>query len=135
MSTNSSIAVAHGNIIKAVYCHWDGYLEGVGKTLLAHYPSAKANQLVALGNISSLGSSLGEKHDFDNPPQDTCNFYGRDRDEKDQEFETFQSAEEWLAEEKDYGREYMYLMKDGVWYVSIDGNELQVLEYALWEPA
>jgi len=134
MSTNASIAVAHGNIIKAVYLHWDGGLDHVGKILAAHYPSSKANQLVALGNISSLGSSLGEKHDFDNPPNNTCNFYGRDRDEDDHEWSTFNSEAEWLAKEKDYGREYMYLMKNDVWYVSIGGEELQVLTYALLEP-
>ena len=54
MGTRSRIAVMHGPVAKSVYCHWDGYLEHNGAILLEHYDSSKANQLVALGDLSSL---------------------------------------------------------------------------------
>ena len=46
MGTRSVIAVMHGTNAKAVYCHWDGYLEHNGKILQEHYNSVKANELV-----------------------------------------------------------------------------------------
>ena len=64
MGTRSRIAVMHGDVCKSVYCHWDGYLEHNGAILQEHYDSAKANQLVALGDISSLGPNIGEQHPF-----------------------------------------------------------------------
>ena len=76
MGTRSSIGVMHGDKIKAVYCHWDGYLSHNGKILYEHYTSSKANQLVALGNLSSLGERLapeeGQVHTFDNKQKGVC---------------------------------------------------------------
>jgi len=126
MATRSSIAVKHGNNIKAVYCHWDGYLENVGVILSKYYNSAKANNLVALGDISSLGTNIGEPHEFDRLDtmceyteegfRSDTNFYMRERGEEGCEFRTFANEAEWLEE---YGQEYNYLMDSGVWYVSI----------------
>lgn len=43
--------------IKSIYCHWDGYKEGVGKTLQKYYKDPKKiEELLDLGDISSLGS-------------------------------------------------------------------------------
>lgn len=60
MATRSAIGMrTHDNRIKAVYCHWDGYLEGVGATLLNSYKDVfKVNQLLDKGNISSLESTI-----------------------------------------------------------------------------
>ena len=64
MGTRSVIAVMHGTNAKAVYCHWDGYLEHNGKILQEHYNSVKANELVSLGDLSCLRPNIGEKHAF-----------------------------------------------------------------------
>jgi len=64
MGTRSRIGVMHGSVCKSVYCHWDGYLEHNGEILQEHYDSAKANHLVALGDLSSLRATIGEKHAF-----------------------------------------------------------------------
>ena len=117
MGTRSRIGVMHGDKLKSVYCHWDGYLSHNGKILQNHYDSAKANHLVSLGNLSSLGTTIGEKHDFDTRT-DCCTFYGRDRGESGVDFTVDQSYDEFLS--KDYDYEYYYIMNDGVWYVGVN---------------
>ena len=129
MGTRSRIGVMHGDKVKSVYCHWDGYLEHNGAILLEHYDSVKANQLVALGDLSSLRSKIGEKHafsQFDLPAQeveaykeltrDWCNFYGRDRGEQDVSWEVAHTFEEFLEQVDACGGEYYYVMQEGVWY-------------------
>ena len=128
MGTRSRIAVMHGTVCKSVYCHWDGYLEHNGEILQKHYDSAKANQLVALGDISSLRSEIGEKHAFsklevpmdgeayDKLYGDMTTFYGRDRGEEGCEWQVAHTFEEFLDQVQGCGGEYYYVMRDGVWY-------------------
>ena len=126
MGTRSRIGVMHGDKVKSIYCHWDGYLEGVGATLLKHYDSAKANHIVALGDMSSLQAEIGEKHAFskhDVPGievrvhnDEWCTFYGRDRGEKGVEFKVAQTFDEFLEQCYNCGAEYYYIMRDGTWY-------------------
>jgi len=133
MGTRSRIGVMHGNKCKSVYCHWDGYLSHNGAILQANYDSAKANHLVALGNISSLAKDIGEAHPFSphNLPEelrdmttgefeakfgDMCTFYMRDRGETEQEFRVSQSFDQFLELVDNCGAEYYYIMRDGVWY-------------------
>ena len=59
MGTRSFIGIEmpSGSIL-AIYCHWDGYPEGVGKTLLENYTDReKIMELLRLGDISSLSST------------------------------------------------------------------------------
>jgi hypothetical protein len=129
MGTRSRIGVMHGDKVKSIYCHWDGYLEHNGEILLKHYDSSKANQLVALGDLSSLRANIGEKHafsQFELPAdeveafkaltEDMCTFYGRDRGEKGVEFKVAQTFAEFLDQCDNCGAEYYYIMKDGTWY-------------------
>ena len=134
MGTRSRIGVMHGDKLKSVYCHWDGYLEHNGRILQDHYDSAKANHLVALGFISSLKEEIGEKHPFsgyDVTPNISyekykelygkmTTFFGRDRGDPDVDFTVDQSYDEFLS--KDYDYEYYYIMNDGVWYVGVAYN-------------
>ena len=127
MGTRSRIGVMHGDKVKSIYCHWDGYLEGVGDTLLKHYDSAKANHLVALGDMSSLRADIGEKHTFSKHDitgienrvhnDEWCTFYGRDRGEKGVEFKVAQTFDEFMEQCDNCGAEYYYIIKDNVWYV------------------
>ena len=136
MGTRSRIGVMHGDKCKSVYCHWDGYLSHNGRILQEHYDSSKANHLVALGDISSLGKLIGEAHPFskfdidkDDPDfdklvalhelaedNDWTTFYARDRGEKDVDFQVSQSFDEFLELCDSTGAEYYYIMRDGVWY-------------------
>jgi hypothetical protein len=118
----------HGNIVKSVYCHWDGYLSHNGAILQEHYDSVKANQLVALGDLSSLRPNIGEKHDFSRLDStipeaeyealygEMCTFYGRDRGETGTEWQVAHTFDEFLEQVNGCCGEYYYIMKDGVWY-------------------
>ena len=60
MSTHANIAILkpNGNI-QSIYCHFDGYPQHVGQILHDHYNNQeRVQQLIALGNISSLGEKL-----------------------------------------------------------------------------
>lgn len=124
MGTRSTIAIKHGERIKAVYCHWDGYVDHNGRLLLENYDSTKANFLIALGDISSLRENIGEEHSFDFRPVEGSEestwttFYGRDRGETGTEFKSFGSETEWMDYYDGSGAEYYYIMDNGVWYVS-----------------
>lgn len=127
MSTRSSIAIRHGTVVKAIYCHWDGYLGYVGRLLNCHYQSSvKVNKLISMGDLSTLGTEIGEQHDFDyRASYDTdgfaveCTFYTRDRGENTP-FSTHMSEKEWIDEFDSC--DYFYLYHSGVWYVSKGGH-------------
>lgn len=132
MATRSTIAVElpSGNVAQ-IYCHWDGYLEGVGKTLLTHYNDMlKAIELITLGDISSLGTVIGEKHPFSFSDAGIgCNeykdkyghmttFYGRDRGEENVGFKPFSSFDDYVKNHQ--YEEYEYILRnDGQWYFCI----------------
>lgn len=150
MSTPSRIAVMHGNVYKSVYCHNDGYLEYMGDLLLKHYDSSKANNLIALGDLSILDTQIGEKHEF-SPYTDSndrfeqirviadysaardagwSTFYARDRDETDCEFQTDLTFAEFLATVESCGAEYYYIMKDEVWYTGCPASGVKLIPLA-----
>jgi hypothetical protein len=134
----------HGDKCKSVYCHWDGYLSHNGKILQEHYDSAKANNLVALGDLSSLRKDIGEKHAFSQfelraeevagfklLTENMCTFYGRDRGEKDTEFQVAQTFAEFLEQCDDCAAEYYYINKDGVWYCGTTYENTHLLSKTL----
>lgn len=138
MGTRSRIGVMHGDNVKSVYCHWDGYLEHNGAILQEHYDSVKANQLVALGDLSSLRPEIGEKHafsQFDLPADEVeafkeatknmCTFYARDRGEAGTEWKTHTNFVDFFAEVEGSCCEWYYIMRDSVWYV---GNRYETDE-------
>ena len=102
MATRSTIGIQNDDeTIEAVYCHWDGYLEGVGKTLKENYNSEdKIRQLLSFGNISSLGEDINSSL-----------FYERDRQEKDQKSEILKTQKQLL----DFRQEYNYVWINGQW--------------------
>ena len=63
MATRSRIGIElMDGSIKSIYCHWDGYPEGVGKVLKENYTDAeKVKKLIDLGDISSLGKEYNEE--------------------------------------------------------------------------
>ena len=61
MGTRSTIAIEKDGKVKAMYCHWDGYLEYNGRMLFDYYNSEeKAEALVNNGYASSLQETIEE---------------------------------------------------------------------------
>lgn len=145
MGTRSRVGVMHGDKCKSIYIHWDGYLDGVGKTLFQHYDSAKANHLVALGDVSSLDRNVeipeGMEHSFQVPLDGITIFYGRDRKENGCEFSVDHTFEDFMTRVADSCAEYYYIMRDGVWYVGsvydsgalVAGDLVPLSKALIWE--
>jgi hypothetical protein len=104
MGTRSRVGIAHGDVIKSVYCHYDGYLSCTGQILQQHYDSVKTNKLVSLGDNSGIHEEL-----------EAMNFYA-DRGEENVGWQVAHSLEELIEQTHNCGGEYYYVMKDGVWY-------------------
>jgi len=137
MGTRSMIAIEnpHSKAVRAVYCHWDGYLAHNGSLLQKHYTSSpKVNNLIALGDLSSLRPTIGEKHAFssldlpkaeqeahEEAVKDMCTFFTRDRGE-DLPYKHFSTVKEAVAYYDGSWCEYFYLFKydedleSGKWY-------------------
>ena len=122
MATRSTIAkLGKDGIIKAVYCHSDGYLGHVGKVLDEHYKDeSKVDELLAHGDISSLNENIGVKLDFNDLKSfiknKQCRFYHRDRGE-DFMFNEFESDVEYLEWANEIANGFIYLYAYGAWYV------------------
>lgn len=126
MATRSGIGIERedGSVV-GVYCHWDGYPEGVGKTLQEHYlDPQKAETLIGLGSISSLDADIGERHPFGERRDGWTTFYGRDRGEPGAEPLTYANREEFRAGLRRSGAEFLYVFatggsgREGAWEVS-----------------
>jgi hypothetical protein len=133
MSTRSIIGkVNEDGTISAVYCHFDGYLQGVGTTLAEHYQdAAKVDALIALGDLSRLGNEIGEAHDFDTPTYNLpaghpmrgwCRAYGRDRHEEGTEAEVCADVAAFLVKADASANGYAYLFTTEGWIVYRGGK-------------
>ena len=123
MATRSRIAIENQDgSVTSIYCHWDGYTSGVGKTLEKWYTTqAKVEALIELGDISSL----------DMTPTSTV-AYHRDRGE-DLVQSKYNRVEALFDMGFNSGVEYIYCYtKSGQWLVSDDGPVME-LERAIEE--
>ena len=115
MSTRSRIGIQDENgTIRSIYCHFDGYPDGVGATLIDHYSNRqKLNMLINLGDISILDENIStmDEHSFNNPKKGVTVAYHRDRGEELNPARVDSSLEEFPVSEK-YG--YVYTL-EGKW--------------------
>ena len=155
MGTRSMIAIQnpYSKDVRAVYCHWDGYLEHNGSLLQKHYSaSPKVNNLIALGDLSSLRPEIGDKHLFsslqiddkaeraayEETVKDMCTFYTRDRGE-DAPFKVFPTLKKAEAYFEGSWCEYLYVFKyskqddyqSGEWHYKKIGGRWKKLAPAL----
>ena len=135
-ATRSQIGIElpNGKIV-AVYCHYDGYPEFVGKLLKKYYNAPnKVKELLKVGKngISTLGKIVGKKHDFDAPYDEIekkgwTTFYGRDRNDKGNMSHQYKNREEYGKKGRSkFGTEYHYVfsLKDKKWsYYDYNGKE------------
>jgi len=99
MSTRSFIGIENlDGTVTGVYCHYDGYLEGVGATLKAHYTTVRqVLDLVALGSLSSLNEDV-----------DVTQAFHRDRGEE-LDIATYPRSSNIRFDDGNY--EYVYLFR------------------------
>lgn len=103
----------------SIYTHWDGYPEHHAPILLEHYNTPqRVAMLLELGDLSSLGAKIGDKHDFHSCPEGVCNAYGRDRGEENTSVRHWPNDEALGAMLKEAWTEWVYVfdLKDGQWY-------------------
>ena len=117
MSTRSTISVQlDTGRIRQSYCHYDGYLNHVGRILIEHFNTQElAEYITSLGEIRSLETDGG--------------------------IETFTNIEvpsrlfndEEHYQEKCYFQSYNYLFKNGKWWVDLHSQDSKLVpvEYAL----
>lgn len=142
MSTRSLIwlEVSDGSY-RGIYCHNDGYiLNGVGETLLKYYQDYdRIARLINLGNLSSLGMYLdplpdgahlhydfdngfkliytfSSEHTFDNPQEDVCVAYHRDRGEE-LEILSEPNLDEVIKGAEHTWADYVYVFRNYKWSV------------------
>lgn len=124
MSTRSNIArLNFDGSVDVIYCHWDGYLTGVGMELVLHYDTKKEmNELIDLGGISSLRDTIEE----------TKKETYKDEDSAPQHFESLDAYAKHLQETESW-IEYVYVAKeiekperwmpDVEWFVAHNHND------------
>jgi hypothetical protein len=121
MATRSNIAIENQDgTVSSIYCHFDGYVEGVGEMLFEHYQSKeKLQELINLGDISQLNET----------PETTIGYH-RDRGEDYNEPSKYKSVEEFF---ESFEQEYAYcLTKEGMYLVGKESsNQVITLESIL----
>ena len=107
MSTRSFIGKLNSDCsITGVYCHFDGYPDGVGLTLQEHYRgAAEVDALLALGDISELYSTL-----------ENTVAYHRDRGDELSHPRVYADVEELVKSSfSDLGAEWAYVFHYDGW--------------------
>ena len=104
MATRSLIGIKlDNNIIKTIYCHWDGYPAYNGELLINKYTSpAAVLGLMELGDLSSLAETPAG-----------CTAFHRDRNEPYDMVEARDiDQNELVTAASDYGVDYVYVYND-----------------------
>ena len=114
MATRSTIAFHNSNTnrVEQIYCHFDGYFEGVGQTLQENYnDSEAAASIVVNGDMSYLSETV-----------DSTMFYHRDRGDKWMYVrpEVFDNMSHYINSA--HMEEYNYLFTDNKWNIVINGT-------------
>ena len=121
MATRSLIGIKLDNIVKTIYCHWDGYPEHNGKLLIENYSSPAAiTELMELGDLSTLDIT-----------PDKCKAYHRDRNEPWSMVEPREMDMNTVVVDavKDYGVDYVYIYNNEFEWdcFKSDGTPVEIL--------
>lgn len=127
MATRSTItAKCSDGKFRSIYCHFDGYISGVGHTLLDHYTDqAKIDALVQLGSISSLSADhiRPPGHTYRTPLEGYTVAYHRDRGEPWADTKPGEGKNATGAVKNGPGlQEYNYVWDGSAW--AVDGKRL-----------
>ncbi len=119
MATRSTISIEKADgTVKQAYCHWDGYPEDVGRTLKENYQTPEiVEELINLGDMSTLGAIIGTEHSFENGPSGETTYYGRDRGEDGTAPRVYDDLETFLLTGQQ--EQYNYIFREGAWYLIV----------------
>lgn len=119
MGTRSAIGFAEfDGSVRAIYCHYDGYLEHNGRILNEYYDSIEAvEELLDMGDVVSLESTL-----------DGCKFFARDNKAKNVDAQDFKDVSEFFEHYSNMGCEYFYLFDGEQWLVGDFNGAFRSLE-------
>lgn len=120
MATRSMIGIynpADGSV-SASCCHYDGYLEHVGRTLVDHYNTQYDAEIVARGGyLSSLYSDYAES---------------RQGSVHSDIAVPYESVEQFMLNGYDYyGADYIYLWDGEAWFFATPGETFEEVEMNL----
>lgn len=125
MSTRSNIGILNPDgTVDAVFCHWDGYPNGVGVILRDYYTSEeKVRKLISVGAIDTLDENIdpdpSQPHCIYSMQEGVCAFYCRDSEEHhDLEIFHFNSIDDFLDLScgNRFYAEYLYYRYGDIWY-------------------
>lgn len=120
MATRSFIARFNPEteMYESIYCHWDGYPQGVGVTLRDKYDSTEsAALLMELGDISSLRETIGQTREESY----------RLRGDSDVDAKIFRFSSEMIEYYRSMSCEYGYIFRDGKWECyALDPQEIDL---------
>lgn len=125
MATRSNIALLQNdNTCQMIYCHFDGYLDALGLTLIENYDTFdKVKKLINMGDASAIYPTIEQSKFYHRDYNDSFN------DTKPQLFENIGHC--WDKAKQ----EYFYLFREdtGKWYVACyyTKNDLEELEIVL----
>lgn len=117
MATRGNIGMRNEDgTITGIYVHWDSYPRHNGTILLECYNKATiVKELLKLGDLSSLNKKLDfdttKPHTFDNPQEDVCVAYCRDRGETDTASRMFKNIKEYERNMDNWCVEFQYLFE------------------------
>lgn len=136
MATRSIIVAqcADGKF-RSIYCHFDGYPEGVGRTLVDYYADQmKIDALMALGSLSQLAPSVyaPEGHTYKNPVEGHCIAFHRDSVE-DFSQGVGDTPGQAIDDQPIGGWQYCYVWVDGVWNLILGESDLVPVQQVLDE--
>lgn len=127
MATRSRIGIVNEDgSITSIYCHWDGYPSNNGRILNEHYGTeTSVREMLRLGDLSSLNKNLHPrgKHTFNDPEDDCCVFYGRDRGDSDCDATESKDLAEFLSISQ--ACDYVYVFDAHEWFCTrlYDGDQ------------
>lgn len=116
MGTRSFVGVVINDKVRAIYVHFDGYLEGVGAELQEYLTQSEVEELISHGDRSSLDGG-----------------YYKDRGEDDVEPRDYDTFQDFFEAAKDSWAEWYYVFKDGTWYCGNTYSPTDVNSSALYQ--
>lgn len=120
MGTSANIGIYNPKTdsITASYCHYDGYVEGVGRTLVTSYNSQYDAEIVAKGGyLSSLSDDYLESK---------TNSVNSDASVVYEDIEHF-----YKQSFNDTGAEYAYVWDGNVWFVATENKGFEEVQINL----